>query len=96
MLTPDSVTVPAPFLCNGPVPASTALTEPACTSNVPLDDNVPFEIVPPVSVKPPFCVWVVVPRSSVPPATVTAFAESPSVPLPDSASVPALTVVPPE
>jgi hypothetical protein len=94
-LAPDSVAVPAPLLATPPPPARTALTVPADRAKVPDDDRIPFWIVPPVSVMPPFCVCVVAPRSSVPPATVVAPAALPSVPLPESCSVPAFTVVPP-
>ena len=96
MLAPDSVTVPAPLLTTPPLPASTALAAPAASAKPPDDDSVPFWIVPPDKVTPPFCVCVVPPRSSVPPATAVVPEALPSLPLPESCRVPALTVVPPE
>jgi hypothetical protein len=99
VFAPDSVTVPAVVFCSEPVPASAALTLPACTPKVPDDDNVPFWIVPPpCRVTPPFCVCVVVPRSriAVAPLTVVELAVLPSVPPPESASVPAVMLLPPE
>src|SRR5271169_3336210 len=53
------------FLVRAPVPENAALTAPDCMLNAPDDDSVPFWIVPPASVTPPFCVCVVPPRSSV-------------------------------
>jgi hypothetical protein len=53
-LAPDSVTVPPVVLLAAPVPASTALTVPDCKAKPPDEDSVPFWIVPPVSVSPPF------------------------------------------
>jgi hypothetical protein len=89
------VVVPLDWL-TPPVPASAALTVPPCSAKVPEEDSVPFWIVPPASVTPPFCVWLVPPRSSVPSAlTVVLPLVSPSVPLPASASVPPSTTVPP-
>jgi hypothetical protein len=96
VLAPDNVAVPAVVLLTPPVPASAALTVPACISKVPDDDNVPFCSVPPVSVRPPFCVWVVPPRSSVPPFIVVALPMLPSVPAPEICKVPAFTIVPPK
>jgi len=79
-----------------PEPPSAALALPDCMSKAPDDDSVPVWIVPPASVTPPFCVCVVPPRSSVPPVfTAVEPAAAPSVPAPDSDSMPALTAVPP-
>ena len=61
----------------------------------PDDDRMPFWIVPPDRVRPPFCVCVVLPRSRMPPDTVVDPVVAPSLPLPEICKVPALTVVPP-
>ena len=87
--------MPPVVLLSAPVPSSAALTVPACTSKMPEDESVPFWTVPPVRVSPPFCVWVVPPRSSTPPVTVVCPPMLPSVPEPESSKVPPLTVVPP-
>ena len=94
-MAPDSVTVPEPVFETPPVPASAAPTVPADSAKAAEEDSVPFWIAPLVNVTPPFWVWLVPPRSSVPPDTVIAFEMAPSVPLPESCKVPALTVVPP-
>ena len=78
-----------------PVPARIALIDPDWTPNVPDELSVPPEIDPLVSVTPPFWVWVVDPRSRVPPMTVRLLAISPSVPGLARSSVPALMVVRP-
>ena len=94
-MAPDSVTVPAPFLAMPPLPVSTALTVPEDRAKLPDEDSVPFWIVPPDSVTPPFWVCVVPPRSSVPPATAVVPVAAPSLPAPEICRVPPLTVVPP-
>ncbi len=94
MLAPDSVAVPAPVLVTPPLPASTALTSPPDRANVPEEDSVPALIKRPTGSRC-FCVWLVPPRSSVPPDTVVDPEVLPNVPLPESCRVPALTVVPP-
>ena len=93
MLAPDITTVPAPLLTTPPLPAKAALAVPDATAKVPVDDRVPFWIVPPDSVTPPFCVCVVPPRSSVPPATAVAPEALPSLPAPEICRVPSLTAV---
>lgn len=54
--------------------------------------SVPLEIRPPGMDTAPL-VWLVLPRSSVPPETVRVQVVAPRVPPPDMVSVPALTVV---
>ena len=94
MLAPDSVTVPDPVLATPPLPARAAATEPSDKAKEPDEDRVPFWMVPPPdSVTPPFCVCVVPPRSSVPPATAVELAVAPSVPLPEIFRVPPFTAV---
>jgi hypothetical protein len=89
------VVVPLDWL-TPPVPASVALTVPPCSAKVPEEDSAPFWIVPPARVTPPFWVWLVPPRSSVPSAlTVVLPSASPSVPSLVRASEPAYDDVPP-
>ncbi|ODU72243.1 MAG: hypothetical protein ABT11_01355 [Novosphingobium sp. SCN 66-18] len=78
------------------MPASAARIVPPCSAKVLEEASVPFWIVPPARVTPPFCVWLVPPRLSVPLAlTVVEPLVSPSAPSPASASVPPQTTVPP-
>ncbi len=51
---PKSIILPAVDLASPPVPANAAFTVPDCTSKMPDENSVPFEIVPLVSVTPPF------------------------------------------
>ena len=94
-ITPEMVADPLVDLLIAPDPVRAVEIVPAWTPNVPEDESVPFWIVPPVSVRPPFWVCVVPPRSSVPPLTVKLLATLPSVPGLARSSMPALTVVPP-
>src|ERR1700722_7272167 len=94
MLLPASTTVPPPLFVSVPPPASTAETVPTCTPNEELR-SVPSSMVPPDKVRAPV-VCVVPPRSRTPPDTPSVPLGAPSVPAPESCSVPADIVVPPE
>ena len=88
--------VPAPVFVRPPVPARAAYSCPDWTAKVPLVVSVPFWTKPLTSVTPPFWVWLVLPRSSVAtPLTIVEPDEAPSVPEPESCSVPLCTFVPP-
>ena len=94
-ITPEMVADPLVDLLIAPDPVRAVEIVPAWTSKVDVEESVPFWIVPPVRVRPPFCVCVVPPRSSVPPLTVSVFVFAPSVPDPETFKVPDESVVPP-
>ena len=87
------MTLPAPVLFRPALPASTALTVPACRSKAVLLVSVPLAIAPPVSCTPA-TVSLKPPRLKLPPLTTSVLVLASRSAAP-KASVPATTVVVP-
>ena len=78
------MTVPLVVFVTPPTPARVDETDPLWRSKVPEEESVPFWIVPLVRVTPPFWVWLVELRLTVPPLTVSELALPPSLPYPET------------
>ncbi len=92
VLVPLSVTVPAVVLFKPTLPPNTALTVPACISNVLFDVNVPVPVIEPDSNCTPATASLWLPRSKLPPLTIRLEVLASTSPAP-KANVPALTCV---
>ena len=86
-------TVPSVLFTTEP-PESNAFTSPASSLNPAALNSVPLFTAPPLSVTRP-AAWLTAPKSSTPPLSVNPPAADNTF-IPDNASVPSLTVVPPE